>query len=350
MKKKVTAGVIDDAGGLLKQLANTFFKGLDALIDHGLKVKNQEVTDDGGWRFTAVIPKKGRGKNAKVKSFEIDIKCKPVDGDDALIDMYFKGQDGKEKTVEGVKKSNYQNVITTTIADMYKACVDTLYDEKKKSYIWQSNRLDVTLQRVCASTGDTIHLTAINANYAATKALEDLDAVLSDDAFVSEITEEPVSYSIVDEGETFDVNRIAEVNAMDGLRKILCGAFNLMHTAQCVCWNAKGDDFHELRAEANDLAWSLYYQIDTIAELCVEFNGFAPHPNTCTYPDCSIDPNTGFTKSDGLNVLRNAIEFYIGELEGYRCNFPADVQAKIDEWVRNIKHRSRYTINQIQKI
>ena len=82
------------------------------------------------------------------------------------------------------------------------------------------------------------------------------------------------------------------------------------------------------------------YNIDTIAEWCVEYTGVVP--NVLTYQYTPIATVQGFDFQTGIDTAKKLIDDYISVLECYYVNVEHDVQSVMDDWIRNLKQKSNY--------
>lgn len=337
MSTKVTAGTVSDVINLFKNVSNALVNSINKLVDWGLKISDAEEAD-GVYSYS--ISTEG-GNVAKVK-------LTPVMNKDGVFNVEVKAK-------KGGKSVKYRNIKAEDIDDTISDSVNELFQEDiSEKSTKASRKLKVTLKRVCSSRGDTINLTAVQANYSASEALNDLTTILSDDTFADTITTEPTSFEIIDEGDSFDVNVTEcspEVDPAYIFTEMMTAAYTLLYNVQCVHWNAKGYNFHTLHNILNDYYYTINYQIDTAAEWCVEFSGWAPHPSSLLFPDCewgSVIP-AGFTAESGFDIIRTSIQDYVSTLELYYCNVDHDIQSVLDEWIRGWKSASDYIITRILK-
>lgn len=78
--------------------------------------------------------------------------------------------------------------------------------------------VDVSLSYIKSS--DEINLSAIYANYDVARAMNALQEVIDNDEFIAELTEEPQSFRITDEGDDYDVVVIDEVDTSNSANDI----------------------------------------------------------------------------------------------------------------------------------
>lgn len=337
MDSAIMSGTVADAVKVFKGISDALINSLNKLVDWGIKISGADESD-GVYSYDITTPD---GNVARVKET-------PVMNKDDVFHIEVKAKKGG-KTVK------YRNIKVEDIESTISDAVKELFEEAvAKKGANSSKKLKVTLKRVCSSREESINLTAVQANYSACEALDDLTAVLSEDEFADTITATPTSYEIVDSGDSYDVNPIdcsPEIDSLAMFTSMLSAGYSLMYNIQCVHWNAKGNNFRELHETLDRYYYSMNYQIDKVAEWCVEFAGSAPHPTTLCVPVCdwgSVITN-GFTLESGFDLIRNSICDYVSTLELYYCNLDHDIQSVVDEWIREWRYAANYIITRTLK-
>lgn len=330
----IESGTLSNIKQFFSKISNAVVSGVDKLISWGVKISELDQSEEGQYSYTMETPSGNK----------INIQYVPVVNTDDTWNVTV-------KAVDSGRTQKYTMVKDTDLADAIIKAVKKLFNEDMSQHdVDSSNRMTVTLKKVCASTGDTINLTSVTANYNATQVLDDLDAVVSDDSFVETLTEEPSSFEIVDTGDAFNVTPITDTVCIDNENvahsciELLRAAFALYQNAQFIHWNAKGINFELLHNYTNDLYYTINWQIDTMAEWCVEYCGYAMHPAKFISCDNILENIDGFTAEVGLQYLRGAIDEYIAALELYYCNFDKDIQAVLDGWIRDWKSKAHYKL------
>lgn len=333
MKMTVKSGELMN---LAKKALDIVFKGLDKCIKdmegsntkYDFNVtKTKDVEEDGVKGKYYLFEVGDKGTVLDVTLFKIE------DNEDSFM-IRIEG-DGLEKFEKGPIKREEIEKYVTDYCDKY-----DLGSVEEGIDVNSSRRLSVTLQRVRGSKEDTINLTAINANYNATEALDDLDAVLSDDDFVELITEKPASFDIVEVDDEYDVQPADAVDTSKTFEIMLQSCVNTYHNLQTIHWGSKGNKFKELHSFIETLIWDTQSNVDTIAEWCVEYTGVVP--NVLTYQYTPIATVQGFDFQTGIDIAKKLIEDYISVLECYYVNVEHDVQSVMDDWIRNLKQKSNY--------
>ena len=332
----------------VKKISDILFKGFDKLVNMGFEFSDKIDEPKEGVKVLHVTT--GNGDEFDVTLTEVT---------DKLYNMKMTTKDGKTKEIKNVNLKDSKSItepITDFVNDVFEAGVEEIKDEKGNDIMNNTNsskKLSVTLKRVCASTEDEIHLTSVNANYSACDALDNLDAVLSDNDFVSQITEEPQTFSIIDEGDSLDVATCDECEAQSDsyILTMITNCLCLRDLMQFIHWNAKGENMRELHSEVENYYWRINNEIDVLAELQVELFGFMPNPGTLCNCACYNELNTtdGFTAEQGYDIMKDAINGHISELQLYYCNFTSHVQSILDDWIRSWSKASNYFIKQIRK-
>jgi len=339
MKQTVEAGILNDMKNFIKSLSSILLKGFDKLIDIGLSVDDVKKTKEGGFRFLVTT---GGGR-------KIEVTCNPVKGMSDVFDMLFKSQTGESKEYKNVKDTDFTKKITEAIDDMFEEGVEKVIDERDGSDVMNSRKLNITLKRVCGSSEDSIQLTAISANYDVNEALANLKDLIADDSFIENVEESPKSFEVVDDGSNLLVSETDPLDCSDcccdGLEKILRRAYITYFNAQCIHWNAKGEDFFELHEYSDSIIYSLKRHIDTIAELCVECNNVVQHPLKLL-AGCNdyLDSYAGFTRDTGYSILVRDLKQFIDVMEFYLCNFSSDIQSTFNEIIREFKAEVNYKL------
>lgn len=338
----IKCGFIGDVANFIKALSSAISQGIDKLIDLGYEVKKSELTDDGGFLLHITT---GSGEH------KFTIKCTPVPNRLKVFDMEFTSDNNKQWSKKNVKEKDFVKVAQEAALELFgEDSVAELLDDAGNDMLASSNSIQVTLKKVMSSTDCSIHLCAINANYAPGQVLSDLDTILSDDNFIAQITSEPISFDVIDTGDSFEVEERDDVSTADSYLHLLTAAWSLHSGLNYVRWNAAGEYMTNLRAFIENQIWAITSQIDYIAETCVAVSGSVPHPSTFQNSECISTPLTSFTSKQGYQYVQSLLDNYIAAIECYYCNFPSDVQNLLDDWLREWKRQSKYFINQICKV
>lgn len=350
-KKAVTSGAITDA-------ISTMLGGLTVAFDKMTKtgIELGKVTEQDNI-FTVPFKIKDGTK--------FIIKYKYQNEEHTLMKIMIKDSHGNEVKRQRVKINTPEDYIKT-IYDMLDDGWDITPEEISgegsnqqdnddfedvsepgTSMVPASRKLNVTLQRVCSATEDSINLVRVYGNYSEQEMQSNIEALLDNDDMLAQITEEPVSFEVTDDGDELDVNPVemSETECISvSLTNILSCAFKTLHNLQAIHWNAKGDKFEEIHRGSDSCIWNVRSQIDTLAELCVELTGSVPHPALLCSADSSLNTQSGFEGQEALQMIHSDMSEYIYCLEFYLPNFKDDVQNMMNMWIRDMRHMMDYQL------
>lgn len=363
MKKTVKAGPI------LDYVKGRFKKWLNSLGDIFEVKKSEEIEEDGivGQYFEFET---GNGNTLQVKLFPSPAKetdyiirlahdgGKNVYESDKLVsedklmqeltdycNKYDLGTVDEEDQTEGrnmSKKEANKGMGEADLEDDIDAEDGSDVEDESQQATTSSNKIAVTLQRVSAGDEDTINLCAINASNAV-KAMNMLDEILSDDEFVATITAEPASFEITETTDEYDVQNTDTVDTSHTFEEMLKACVECYHNLECIHWAAKGKQFKEIHSLTESLLWDVKYNVDTIAEWCVEFTKKVP--NVLSYQYTPLEGCDGFDFESAVAAAKGQIDNYIKVLECYYVNVEHDVQSVMDNWIRNLKKTSNYALD-----
>lgn len=348
-KKSITSGAITDAistmlGGLTVAFDKMTKNGIelgkiteqDNIFTVPFKIKdgtkfiikykyqNEEHT------LMKIMIKDSQGNEVKRQRVIINT---PEDYTKTIYDMLDEGWDITPEEVGGTPDQGTADDSTNPGTDM------VVYNSAKK--------LNVTLQRVCSATEDSINLVRVYGNYSEKDMQSDIETLLDNEDMLSQITEEPVSFEVTDDGDELDVNPVemSETECISvSLTNILSCAFKTLHNLQAIHWNAKGDKFEEIHRGSDSCIWNVRSQIDTLAELCVELTGSVSHPALLCSTDSSLNTQSGFEGQEALQMIHSDMSEYIYCLEFYLPNFKDDVQNMMNMWIRDMRHMMDYQL------
>ena len=360
-EQPINSGVIDTISNLLSTVGKTFGNLAKAGIELG------KISEENGVNKMPLITDDGD---------KFIIKWKWQDEGAHLMKILVKDNYGNEVVRQKVK-INSEDDVFNTVADMILEGWDIIISDKQNDKnsgpasnddstvddsnvipsegnivdvkpVGEARKLTVTLQRVCGATEDSINLINIYGNYAVANMQADLDNLLDNDDMLSQITEDPITFEVTDNGNEFnvDITSMSESECFaSSLISMLTSAFTTVNDCQAIHWNAKGEQFHEIHSIAESALWACRYQIDTLAELCVELTGSVPHPSTFCAHDSILNTQSGFEGCEAINMIRDGIRKHVACLEFYLPNFSADVQSMINTWIREMKHLADYSLD-----
>lgn len=351
MKKSVKGGPAID---LASKAMGLIFKGLDAIFRdleaNGLEKKKEEDIEKEGLLGKYLMYETSSGK-----TIEVELFGKSDAPDKYLMQIQHDGGKDLETSSKLFSKNEISDYIMEYADEHDLISREPGTDGLKEGIdvndnigmegdtLFQNTKISVTLQRVAAGSEDTINLCAINAGSNAVKAMNILDAVLSDDEFVGQITEEPVSFEIVEMEDAYDVNETQSVDTSNTFEDMLRACVECYHNLQAIHWGSKGEKFRDIHSMAESLLYSVQYNMDNIAEWCVEYTKKVP--NVLSYQYNALDTSCGFDFGSGVKAVKQQLDNYIQVLECYYVNVEHDVQSVMDNWIRDLKQQSNYILD-----
>lgn len=334
---KIQSSVISDLTKLLKTVSDFIFKGVDMLTTMGYETIDAKEHKDGSYEI------KHKSNDGTI----VIEKGKPIEWDDNGKATVYNIVLINKSNNKSAKLNNISQDLFKDKAKFEKTFGDALNKIGAGQFIMDSKKLQVTLKKVTSGTEATIELTAINANYAPDAALSDLDAILSDDEFAAQITEEPVSYEITDEGESFDIEAIASVDTASAAISVYKTAFALEQNLRYVYFVCSGSEVENVRHSIDRVRWMISSMVDTTAGWIIEKDGTIPSPLECMQEsgsviDCSL-PNDAQAI---LRQIQSAVWNMIAILDLNLVNFDTDMQGMINCWLRDCKDLADHVIKQ----
>lgn len=305
----------------LKGVSEKLFNLFDTLGDEGLKIVDQKDMQDGGqW-----LKLEYNGNNA-------EITITPAD-DKGVFNIILKSPMGGTTKFDKISETDIDTKVKSALKDIFSST------QLSSS---NPNKLKVTLQSVTSATGVDINLTAIKANYDTSAAIQDLEAILGDDEFVSQVTAEPISFEITDNGECFDIEETCSFDASDTIVQLIQAAMQLWANLKVIHWAARGLNSFELHSKSDNLAFWVMNDVDCFGEYLVESKCPAVNPllNQCNLS--LISDQQGFTAEEGYCIMKSEISKYVSILETLYVNFPHDFQSVLDNMIRTWKKESEY--------
>lgn len=335
MKKCVKGGPIVDT---IKKKWNKWFRELDRKF--GKLVKSEDIEED-GINGAYLEFKTVNGNTLQVKVFP-----SPRNEEEFLIQVAHDGgkdvyEPDKLFTEAGIDKALTRYCEDHNLGN-YNDQKDSTEDDSEE--VESTSKISVTLKKVAASDNTCdVHLCAINAGSNPIKAMHMLSDVLENDAFVDTITEEPVSFDIIEVKDAYDVNETQSVDTSNTFEDMLRACVECYHNLQAIHWGSKGEKFRDIHSIAESILYSVQYNMDSIAEWCVEYTKKVP--NVLSYQYNALDTSCGFDFESGVKAVKQQIDNYIAVLECYYVNVEHDVQSVMDNWIRDLKMQSNYILD-----
>lgn len=310
----------------LKTISEKLFDLFDKLGDSGMKIVDQKDLEDGGqW-----LKLEYNGNYA-------ELTISPVADDESTYNVIVKSAIGGTTRLDNLSESEIDSKVESALKKIFNGSSNSDSED-----VNSSKKLKVTLQAITSATGVDVSLTAIKANYDAATAVQDLEAVLGDDAFIAQLTAEPVSFEITDAGDSYDIQQTDSFDTAGTISQLIQAAMQLWANLKVIHWAAKGAQSFELHSRSDELAWRVSHDVDFFGEYAVEVKQPAPNPiSNCCDLSLITDQN-GFTAEQGYAFIRDEIKKYVSVLETLYVNFPHDVQSTLDEMIRGWKKESDY--------
>ena len=307
---------------IFKQLLGIIDKGLDELSKYGIRVQNKEVqeTTDGKQkiRYTVYMGNDDDEVYVQIIHDEATNKC--------VVEIVDKK--GNRMKQENVKPNSVDEVIRKFGIKYYNT----------DSFIQESKRFSVTLKKVLGSNYTSIELINVCCGALPGNEVYDIvDSVLDSPEFNSMISDEPKSFEFVDTGDDYEINEIkllpdSSTTIHDAILDILRSAYEIWNVANVCKYGAYGTNLSTLNGIADNIRYSIHYQIDTLYELWVQNSSImSPFEIIQGLPNISIG-EVSFT--DGCQMLTDGLKEYVGKLNCYYFLIPFEYQSVVDDWLR----------------
>ena len=325
--------VVDKVVDTVKHAIDKFFGFLEKLDDDPkLKLSNGKFkkTGDKSGVFTA--------KYATKVPVAVEIKVHNDDESIADYKFYINDTDGMKHPVE-YKNQPFMNSDDPDFIEMYTDAMSKIItkDVKQAFGIKFSKTINVRLHKVIGSKEDSVMLTGIKANFndPYTASLM-LNSVLNNDDFINQLTDEPVSFEIVDTDDDYEISSIdqAQIDYMnEGFRTILCAAIKFNMAMQILHWQTYNDE--KLFTITNDMLWQSQDCMNQFGMWVIEFNNevtTAMISESCLSTFHTLESYTGPIGAE----VKSAITEFIDALNLQWPNFPHDIQNELDFRIRRM--------------
>lgn len=219
-----------------------------------------------------------------------------------------------------------------------------------------SHRMQITLKKVQADTGFDIHLQYVNASYDATEALADVNALVDDDDFLEIVPlEEEVSYSVVSDDESLDIDKMSDYDLDEyyricktvGYAAILDAAYQLFLDNQFMGYSAAGPMMNEIQNYVCNYGWRVQEIIDSVSKMMLAEQLGLEHParRIRRFDDSVLQPDfiPVFWKDYCIKMMGD-IQHLVDALRLYSCNFSEDIQQTMQNWIRSWCHEIDYVL------
>lgn len=238
---------------------------------------------------------------------------------------------------------------------------DTIFDDEGENGIDMhansSKKLRFTMQKIESHEGFDFNLTNIFASYEPTNALADINVLLEDPSFVSDIpVEQNICYDISVADDGYEVTEISEaakfINECRaiGYGAILDAAYKFYFDCKQCEVVAAGIERDQIQNYCCNYKWRIEEIIDSASKMVVEDNLLLIHPITrisnlgyCGFVDNQINW-VAFT-----NILKDDIANLISAITLYQANFSEDKQKTMEGWLRSWNIELNYNLSQATK-
>lgn len=343
-------GIVDKTLDTIKHIADKFFDFMSKL-DDGSKRKNKIKV-----KKTSKINNNTDRLEYEDAHYKIPMICDRTyksETDDYYVLDYEYWVDGFDKnkvTYKDVKI--YKDDENANMDTGDKMGIDALSklatDEVKSKFgvtdkdlefagVFSSRTLNVRLHKVMGTKETSIMLTGIKADfndpYTANLML---DNVLNNDEFINQLTDEPVSFEIVDTDDEYEISSIdqAQIDFMnEGFRAILCAAIKFNMDMQILHWKSYSDE--KLFTITNDMLWTSQDCVNAFGMWGIEFNTNATTQMISESCISSFDAVDSYVGPIGAEIKESIAEF-VSILNLEYPNFPHDIQNELDFRIRRM--------------
>ena len=344
--EKVEAGLLKKLLDAIKKISERLFNYLGAsddfekegikIDDKNIKKVNEETFDMPCYYNTGhgEIPYTVRVKLNKDKDLA-DITV-TYDNDGSPISKTKRNVSGDEYVKESKK-------IFLSLLDK---------DTKEAFGIKSSKTMQVTLQKIIASEETSINLTGIKANYILGEAYSDLDTLLDNDEFIEAITDDPISFEIVEYDDEFDVNPIdveqKEFTAYS-IKQILCATVQFYMDIQLLRWESARNE--HLFNVLGSMLYSAQNWVDKLGLWNIEVSDSVCNVLSGCSPDLGANVDVSSDHSPcmdyiGMDYIFPVFDKIINTIEWNYPNLPTDMQQELNWWLRELKHTRDFDFKQ----
>lgn len=361
--EKIEAGLLKSILDAIKKVSEALFNYLGAsdleksnmqIDEKSVKKKSETV-----YSLSGNYQEKNNGKLSTPMPFELIItlpdgetnKNKVLKDKDAVlpkieITAYLPDDEQIKNSTTNVK-----------VADMWataeKLLLAKLDDDTKQSFgIKASKTMRVTLQRIVGAKETSINLTGIKANYILGEAYSDLDTLLDSDEFTEAITDDPISFEIVEYDDEFDVNPIdveqKEFTAYS-IKQILCATVQFYMDIQFLRWESARNE--HLFNILGSMLYSAQNWVDKLGLWNIEVSDSVCNVLSGCSPDLGANVDVSSDHSPcmdyiGMDYIFPVFDRIINTIEWNYPNLPTDMQQELNWWLRDLKRTRDFDLKQ----
>lgn len=325
---RIEAGVLQKIKEKLKKLGTKVNKFILGLPNIGIEVISSKVNDA-----------EGVDLKLRINENEANVTLNPTDTEN-VVNVIIKDKNGSIKTeVDNVDEDKVESLLLDNFDKLFG------YNEDVEACAY----INCTLSKTKTKSGYNIDLHKISAslNVNPEVNVECLNDLCANTQFCNELTETPSSYSLEcydDHIDCFECDGVDEVDTTESIILHLVHFHNVMSFAH---WNIKGSNFFELHGVLENYKAQSGLELDEFMELYAE-----AHPGKCTpYPydiyECPFTDND-FEDCDQnriMKVVQEELRNHVDILELYYCNYPSDVQSRLDDMIRYWSKEANYKLD-----
>ena len=340
MKTQINASILSQLLDFIKNISSNLSKTLNSLLEAGAEYENAHKDKDGNVVFTVTVYT-GDADNKKKHQFKV--KVIPLEKKKDKVELHFKHPNGSKitKVVKDDKRA-YDKAFQSVAKEWFGIdSIEDAIDQTGKS-LFESKQMNVTLKKIqCSDNEESIDLVAINCSYNPVEALDTLNLVLDDDAFVQALSDEPSSFHICEDSDEFiDVEECDsfEIDASSQLICILRSACKLICDALYFSWVTTGDDLYDLNSICDAIRYDIQYQMDSFAKHAFLEGYTIPHPNELF--DGTDTDSEGYTidKRFAFTKLIEDANAYACAMDLYCCNMPEYIHKMCSDYILTVKN------------
>ena len=316
----------------------------------------EDNPDDDGYvnseKSNQVVIDNDSGEEAGSKDLNLKLAYAPIvsKGYEGFIIMVatYTDESGKTYEKQDVFKEKDKEKWLQKLKDEWKIPDGTQVEEGQldEEQTTASTKMSVTLQKITGSTSYDITLTKINANYDLAQVADDLDAILSDDAFVASVPEEETTYVVVpDEDGALDVTELTDgISSVSEIyQQLMNQTGDMLDYLKIARWGAKGAIRNDFMSTLESMRWSFEGILDKLGEWIITDTGKAPqiiHTNEIV----DIDD---LTAVELVNAVREKVESYMDNLDLVYVDFSTEQQSYIDTFKESINSMCEYSLGRL---
>lgn len=344
--EKIEAGLVKTLLDALKKISESLFNYLGAsdFEKENIKIDEKNIKKLGTeeWEMPCTYYIQGGG--------ELNFKTKvKLDKDKNLADVTVTYTEDGETFTKHKSKVPGDEYLTES-RKMLLSMVSK--DMKQSMGIKGSKIMQVTLQRVVGAKETSINLTGIKANYILGEAYSDLDTLLDSDEFTEAITDDPISFEIVEYDDEFDVNPIdveqKEFTAYS-IKQILCATVQFYMDIQLLRWESARNE--HLFNVLGSMLYSAQNWVDKLGLWNIEVSDSVCNVLSGCSPDLGANVDVSSDHSPcmdyiGMDYIFPVFDRIINTIEWNYPNLPTDMQQELNWWLRELKRTRDFDLKQ----